>query len=142
STGGTSPMADASKLYAYGVGSNAAVNGIWRELTPSAPRGAPPAREGHAMTPRGRQSGAQVREFFMFGGENVAGNNVAADLWRLQRADTTVAPDTNLYVWNKFTPSAGGPSGRTRPALAYLIDFGPLVMAGGDTTGEAQAGGL
>src|SRR5204862_4495998 len=45
STGSTSPMADASKLYTYGVGSSAAVNGIWRELTPTAPDGAPSARE-------------------------------------------------------------------------------------------------
>jgi hypothetical protein len=57
------PMADASKLYAYGVGSSVIVNGVWRVLTPSAPAGAPPARGGACFCPRvatGRRQHAGV----------------------------------------------------------------------------------
>jgi galactose oxidase-like protein len=143
STTSPTPMADNTKLYAFGVGSSAAVNGVWRTLSPAGPGGLPPAREGQGMTARWRASNADTRQYFMFGGEDAAGVPVAPDLWRLRRHDLTVADaDTNLYVWEKFTPAPNGPAGRTRPALAYTIDAGPLVLVGGDTNGESQPNGL
>src|SRR5262249_42207109 len=143
STTSPTPMADNTKLYAFGVGRSTAVNGVWRTLSPNiSASGAPPAREGAAMTSRWRATKADNRPYFVFGGEDAAGSPVAPDLWRLKRHDLTVSADTNQYVWGKFVSTPGGPSGRTRPGLGYVVDTGPLVLVGGDTNGEAQSGGL
>jgi hypothetical protein len=83
------------------------------------------------------------RDYFVFGGEDVAGSPVAPDLWRLGRQDLSVS-DINQYVWDKFPAAVTTPpiTGRSGAAAAYSVDSGLLVLVGGDLNGSAGQDGL
>ena len=138
STTPPAPFADNTHLYAFGVGSISGVGAVWRELTPDiSSAGAPPAREGQALTFQWRQTGESYRNYFMFGGKDQAGALVSSDLWHLSRSDPPVGtvPGADMnggYKWDKMTPAAGSPAPRTRAAMAYNDDGGVLVVVGGD----------
>ena len=142
--GWTSPtsLADARKLYVVGVGPQSTQPGLWREI--AVPGATPAARAWHGMTPHWRDRNDDEREYFMFGGESGASETsarpVASELWLLERDDQSPATE-DAFHWTRFLAFGNGPSGRSRPALAYNVDGGVLVVAGGDTTGSAVAGG-
>jgi len=135
-------LADPAKLLVVGVGSESAQPPVWRELTPEGQ--APPARAWHAMTPKWRDSGSDEREYFMFGGESGSRDSAATPVppavWMLERPDVSLA-DGDRYEWSQLPITGQGPSGRSRPAMAYSADGGTLVVVGGDTTGTALPGG-
>lgn len=135
-------LADPTKVYAVGVGSTSTQPGVWRELTPAG--AAPPARAWHAMAPKWRDAKAREREYYMFGGEagtsDSSATPVAPSMWILERPDT-FSINEDAFTWTQLTTSGVGPSGRSRPAMAYSLDGDAMVVVGGDTTGSAVGGG-
>ncbi|HXS81831.1 MAG TPA: galactose oxidase-like domain-containing protein [Methylomirabilota bacterium] len=139
---GTTSLADPRKLDLVGVGPMSVSPGVWREITVSGTT--PVARAWHGMTPRWRDAHDGEREYYMFGGESggseTSARPVPGELWVLERPDESSATEENFH-WTPYLPFGQGPTGRSRPALGYNVDGGVLVVAGGDTTGSAVAGG-
>ena len=135
-------LANPGRLYVVGVGQMSVSPGVWREIAVPGPT--PAARAWQGMTPRWRDKNDEERQYFMFGGESGASETsaqpVPPELWMLERPDESSATEENFH-WERYLPFGQGPTGRSRPALAYNVDGGVLVVAGGDTTGSAVAGG-
>ena len=141
-------LADSSAVSAIGVGASSYQAGVWRTIPIDATQvPSPRARIWHSMTPRYKGPNDTEREYYLFGGEDVAGTLVDAQVRVLVRRDLLppsggLQRDDEAYKWELQSPAGPGPSARSRASLGYAVDGGTLVVFGGDTNGTQASGGL